>query len=1280
MKQESIHEQRPETVGDGDGDTILIPPPEATLSDESSGNGFFRVFTYNDTIGWISTSIALVCMVASGVLLPLMNLVFGKFVTVFNDFNTGAKTPEEFRKDINHYTLFFVYLFIAKLVLVYIWTTISSINAIRVTRSLRIDFLKQTLRQEIGYFDSSEPGSVSTSLNTGGNLVSQGISEKFGLAVQAASTFFASFVVAFGVQWKLTLITLCIVPFMLIVITICVMIDSRIENKLLTTWGEADKLAEEVFASIRNAHAFWAYSKLSRKFENIVEKTRALGKKKPPIYAVMFCIQFFCIYAGYGLAFWQGIRMYHSGEITEPGDVVTVILAVVLAAQGLTQIAPQIMVVSKASASAEDIFKTIDRKSKIDSLSDEGSRPSECHGDIVFENVGFAYPSRPNVEVLKDLDLIVPANKTTAIVGMSGSGKSTVIGLLERWLSPSNGAITLDGQSIDQLNIQWLRTNIRLVQQEPVLFSGTVFQNVSYGLAGTPQADLLDNEKYKLVEDACKAAYAYEFIEKLPKGFETEIGQRGAMLSGGQKQRLAIARSIISNPRVLLLDEATSALDANSERIVQRALNNVALDRTTIVIAHRLSTIRHADNIVVMSKGRILEQGTHTDLMGLGGAYSRLVQAQDLGRESIQGEETEQVTIAEVGVENINSTEESSAAWQGSETQAPKSETINYNLLWSLVIIIREQRTLWIPFAVLAAAATLGGGSNPALAVLFSRILDTFALTGDEMLARGSFYALMFFVMALANLAVYVVLGWTSTIISQQVMNFYRHDIFNNIMRQEMTFFDDPDNTTGALVSRLATEPTALQDLLSSNIALILTIIVNLISSCILAIAYGWKLGLVLTLGALPPLVASGYVRIRLEFKLDDAAASRFANSAGIASEAIMAIRTVASLALENQILAQYEDSLRTIARTSVTSLMRSMFWYSLSQSMSFLAMALGFWYGGRLISFGEYTPQQFYTAFIAVIFAGEAAAALFTYTSSITQATGAANYVFNLRKQVPADMKDDNRPGNNTVNTGDNQGAVALDIKDLKFAYPRRPGIPVLRGVSLSIQPGQFVAFVGPSGCGKTTVLSLLERFYEPTSGTIFLNGVDTSSIHIGQHRRHIALVQQEPVLYQGTLRENISLGLEDSSEVGGTDEQILEACRQANIDTFILSLPDGLSTPCGPQGTQFSGGQRQRIAIARALLRNPRLLLLDEATSSLDTESERVVQAALDAAAKGESSQGKSRTTIAVAHRLSTIKGADIIVVFSQGRIVEVGDHEELLEKRGIYYGMCFGQSLEQ
>lgn len=234
-------------------------------------------------------------------------------------------------------------------------------------------------------------------------------------------------------------------------------------------------------------------------------------------------------------------------------------------------------------------------------------------------------------------------------------------------------------------------------------------------------------------------------------------------------------------------------------------------------------------------------------------------------------------------------------------------------------------------------------------------------------------------------------------------------------------------------------------------------------------------------------------------------------------------------------------------------------------------------------------------------------------------------------------------------------------------------------------MEPGQFVAFVGASGCGKTTMIGLLERFYDPTRGILCYDGKDVSSIHLGQYRSEIALVQQEPVLYQGSIRENILMGLDDSKiREGVPEEQVLQACRQANIETFVSSLPDGLNTACGSQGLQLSGGQRQRIAIARALIRKPRLLLLDEATSSLDTESERIVQEALEAAAKGETDEGgtptRLRTTVAVAHRLSTIKGADKIFVFAEGRIVESGSHEDLLGRRGMYYDMCLGQSLDR
>lgn len=1005
------------------------------------------------------------------------------------------------------------------------------------------------------------------------------------------------------------------------------------------------------------------------RYDEYLQTAHKEGNKKSLLFGILFSAQTFLVMSGTALAFWEGFRLFQSGEIDNVGTVFTVVLSVTLGATSTMLVLPQLQSITNASSAASELFSIIDKPSLLDPLSPEGMQPTSFTGEIQIRDLRFAYPTRPTAQVLQGLDLSIPAGKMTALVGPSGCGKSTLVGLLERWYQPASGQILVDGHDIAEYNTKWLRSNFRLVQQEPILFQGTIFQNVAKGFIGEQQ-NLSEEAQMELVQEACLASNAHDFIERLPEGYNTQVGERASMLSGGQRQRVAIARSIISDPKVLLLDEATSALDPRAERVVQDALHRVSANKTTLIIAHKLATVMAADNIAVMTSGKVIEQGTHSELLEHDGLYAAMVRAQDLGAEAgepefreepEEGDDVKEALDRPLTLQRTQS--EALAKDSGREVEHLSAGTVGYSLGKCIWIMLKGHPDLYLWYLVIVFGGLIGGGTYPAQAIIFSRLINVFTLQGSQAKDQADFYALMFFVLAIANLFGYFGIGWACNTIGQAFTHRVRREMIERMVYFDQDFFDRPENSSGSVTSKLSSVPTSLQELMAQNLGLILNLLVNIVSSSALGIAFGWKLGLVIVFGGLSLLVAAGYIRIRLDQKLEASTGERFASSAGLATEAVTSIRTISSLTLEAPILREYNEVLGNIVAKVIPGLVVTLIPYALSQSIDFLIMGLGFWYGSWLIASGEYTTTQFFVIFIAVIFGGQGTAQFFSYTTSITKAKVAANYILWLRT-IRANIRetDENRDRKPS-------GDGPIGVENIEFRYKQRDAAKVLRGISMKIEPGTHAAVVGPSGCGKSTIISLLERFYDPTSGRITLNGDDISLMSPFAYRRYMSLVQQEPPLYLGSVRENIAIGLEYEP----SEEEVHEACRQANALDFVSSLPEGLSTPCGSKGLQFSGGQRQRIAVARALIRKPRLLLLDEATSALDTQSERIVQKALDEVALG-------RTTIAVAHRLSTIRHADVIFVMEDGKIAEIGTHEELQRLKGRYYAMCLAQSLDQ
>ncbi|NWR27560.1 MDR1 protein, partial [Tachuris rubrigastra] len=1247
-------------------------------------------FCYADWMDVLLMIVGLIAAAANGTGMPLMIIVFGEMTNSFvlsGVESNGKKLKLEFSAywlytsvnssscpsvpgvdiegDMTKFAYYYVGIGFAVLILstIQVWTFL--VAATRQAARIRQKFFFAVLHQEMAWFDTNQIGMLNTRLTEDINTIHQGIGDKICIFLQFFTTFVAGIIIGFIHGWKLTLVILSVSPLLAASAAVWSTLLASLTAKELSAYAKAGAVAEEILTAIRTVVAFNGQKKALEKYNANLETAKRVGVKKSITTNTSLGVSQFLIFGSYALAFWYGTKLTAEDEHYDIGRVLIVFFAVLVGAFSLGQAAPNLESVAKARGAAYEVYKIINKKRLIDSSSKEGYKPDKLIGEIEFRNIHFSYPSRPDVKILKGLNLKVQTGKTIALVGSSGCGKSTTVQLLQRFYDPDQGEITLDGRDIRTLNVKWLRENIGIVSQEPVLFATTIAENIRYG-----REDISDAE----IERAAKEANAFDFISRLPDKFNTMVGERGAQLSGGQKQRIAIARALARNPKILLLDEATSALDTQSESIVQAALDKARAGRTTIVIAHRLSTIRTADTIAGFEKGVVVEQGTHSELMLQKGVYYSLVMQQV--RENlfifflhftklaadILGYETAKQQISSMFAQS----ECTKRAFSCFPRQFTAQSLIKHPLSGKFyeenlpdvpylrILALNKPEWLYVLLGVIAAAVI--GGVHPAFAVIFGKIIGAFQERDPVKRSKNTLVlSLIFLLLGVIILAAYIIQGFMFGKSGEMLTMRLRSLSFRALLQQEIGWYDDQKNAVGVLLTRLATDASQVKGATGSRLALMTMTVFTLVTAIIIAFVYGWQLTL-LILACIPYIIVTNAVSAK-SMSGHAAKDQKALEEAGrISTESVENIRTVASLTREEAFYEKYVTSLNGPYRDSLKKAPFYGFNYGVAQSAEYFINAAVFRFGAWLIANCLTNFENVFIVFSSVIFAAMNVGQSASLAPDYGKAKMSANKIFQLLDRKPL-IDSYSEEGEKLSHFEGN-----IEFRNIHFVYPTRPEVQVLRGLSVKVNKGQTLALVGSSGCGKSTSIQLLERFYDPVEGQVLADGFDTRSLHIQWLRSRLGLVSQEPILFDCSIAENISYG--DNDRVV-SQEEIEEAAKAANIHAFIEKLPEKYNTRVGDKGTQLSGGQKQRIAIARALIRNPAVLLLDEATSALDTESEKIVQKALDNARQG-------RTCIVIAHRLSTVQTADIIVVIQNGRVVEQGTHSQLLAKEGHYYAL--------
>jgi ATP-binding cassette, subfamily B, bacterial len=1040
-------------------------------------------------------------------------------------------------------------------------------------------------------------------------------------------------VILMMLDWKLALISLIVIPF----------ISYRsvaINNKLRALWGKVQQglgnlgtIIQENLSGARIVRAFAREEYESQKFRRQAETLYNQEIKINNLFAANSPVMSFALILSLAVILWYGGWQVINGTLTQ-GELAQFLLYLVMLSLPIRMLGWLIMLFSRANASGKRVYEVIDKVSAVADKPDAQDLEA-VSGDLAFENVYFHYDTFD--KVLQDITFEAKAGQVIALVGASGSGKSTIANLIPRFYDVSAGRIILDGIDIRNIKLSSLRRHIGIVHQDTFLFSATIKENLAYGKPDAKMKDIIA---------AAKVARLHDFIFSLPDGYDTLVGERGITLSGGQKQRLAIARSLLLDPKILIMDDSTSSVDNETEFLIQQALGEALVGRTTLIIAHRLRSVQRADLILVLKDGRIVERGTHDELLAQNGLYQQLYGLQ------FQPQESDTFVNLPVAVAAGDSVVTPAAELNKSK-KAPHlslsltgSDEIVYGkpydsrVVSRLVGYFKSQRQAVILTIIATLLFSVSSIAGP---YVIGVAENDYILAGD--LAGLSMIVAVFIAMGILNWISYAAQIRAEARLGQGILLKLRGQLFDHLQKLSVRFFSH--NETGRIMSRVQNDVNELNEFLESGAFWVIGEVVTMLGIIVILFFMEWKLALI-TLAVVPLLIIfilnwqnkarQSFLKVRQAISVVN----------GALEENISGVRVIQSLSREDINRAHFAKINRVNFDANIQSARISSAMMPAVELLLALGTAAIIFFGGLNV-LNEFLLVGTLLAFVLYIqnFFDPIRNLTMEYAQlQIAMASGAR--IFELLDVQPEIL---DTPA--SVPAPRLKGEIIFD--HVSFHY--EPGIEVLHEINLRVPAGATTALVGPTGAGKSTIVNLIARFYDVNAGQIMIDGLDLRSLEIRSYRRQLGLVLQDPFLFSGTIRDNIKYG-----KPSATEAELIAAAQAVGAHEFILRLAKGYDTELEERGQNLSMGQRQLISFARALIADPAILLLDEATASIDTHSERVIQHGLNQLIRG-------RTTLIIAHRLSTIKEADNIIVMDNGQIVDQGRHTELLTRGGLY-----------